>query len=56
MLINSKLNSCVIHPPYVQKALTWLTQRLRKEHRDLLMADYQDLYLLDASFVLLHNF
>ena len=56
MLISSKLNSALIHPPFVNKALTPLTQRLCKDHRDLLIADYRDLYLLDTFFVLLRNF
>ena len=55
MLISSKLNSTLIHPPFVNKDLTRLTQRLRKNHQDLLIADYRDLYLLDTSFVLLQN-
>ena len=56
LLISSKLNSALIHPPFVTKALTRLTQRLRKNHQDLLIADYRDLYLLDTSFVLLWNY
>ena len=32
MLISNKLNSALIHPPFVTKALTRLTQRLRKDH------------------------
>ena len=56
MLISSKLISALIHPRFVTKALTRLTQRLRKNHQDLLIADYRDLYLLDTSFVLLRNF
>ena len=43
MLIRSKLNSALIHPPFVNKALTRLTQRLRKNHQDLVIADYRDL-------------
>ena len=53
LLISSKLNSALIHPPFVTKALTRLTQRLRKNHQDLLIAD---LYLMDTSFVLLRNY
>ena len=56
MLISSKLNSALIHPPFVSKVLTRLTQRLRKDHRDMLIADNRDLYLLDTSFMLLRNF
>ena len=37
MLISNKLNSALIHPPFVTKALTRLTQRLRKDHQDLLI-------------------
>ena len=56
MLISSKLNSALTHPPFVNKALTCLTQHLRKNPQDLLIADYKDLYLLDTFFVLFRNF
>lgn len=56
MLISSKLNIALIHPPFVRKALIRLNQLLRKDHRDLLISDFRDLYLLDTSFVLLWNF
>ena len=56
-LLNSrKLNSALVHPPFVRKALTKLSQKVRKEHQDLLIDDYRDLLLLDTSFVLLRNF
>lgn len=46
-LLNSqKLNSALVHPPFVQKALTRLSQKAFKEHQYLLIAEYWDLYLL----------
>ena len=56
LLTSRKLNSAMVHPPLVRNALTRLSQRVRKEHQDLLIMDYRDLYLLDTSFVLLRNF
>ena len=56
LLTSRKLNSVLVHPPFVRKALTRLSQKVRKEHQDLLITDYRDLYLLDTSFVLLRNF
>ena len=56
LLTSRKLNSALVHPPIVRKALTRLSQKVRKEHQDLLITDYRDLYLLDTSFVLLRNF
>ena len=55
-LLNSrKLNSALVHPPFVRKALTRLSQRVCKEHQYLQIGDYRDLYLLDTSFVFQYN-
>ena len=58
-LNSQKLNSALVHPsppPFVRKALTRLSQKVCKEHQDLLIADCRDFYLLETSFVLLRNF
>ena len=51
-----RLNSALIHPPYVNDALTKLSADLRKDFKDLLFEDKNDIYQLETSYVMLPNF
>ena len=56
-LISSyRLNSALVHPRYAIRALTSLSKALSKDHKDLLIEVYEDLYKLDYFYVLFKNF
>ena len=56
LISSHPLNSALVHPPYAIRALTSLSKTLRREHKDLLIDGYKDLYKMDTSYVLFKNF
>ena len=51
-----RLNSAIVHPPFVNEALTQLSADLRQDFKDLLIEDKNDVYQLETSYVMLPNF
>ena len=56
LISSHRLNNTLVHPPYAIRALTSLSKILRREHKDLLIDGYKDLYKMDTSNVLFKNF
>ena len=56
LISSHRLNSALVHPPYAIRVLTSLSKTLRREHKDLLIDGYKDLYKMDTSYVLFKNF
>ena len=56
LIFSHRLNSALVHPPYAIRALTSLSKALRRDHKDLLIEGYKDLYKMDTSYVLFGNF
>ena len=56
LIASHRLNSALVHPPYAIWALNSLSKTLRRDHKDLLIDGYKDLYKMDISYVLFKNF